>query len=64
MEFERQKLIKEFTTTPPDTPPAEGEETTEVKKPSADDEDSPPVFVDYRWVLSVPVVFIGENIGL
>ncbi|XP_064391440.1 leucine-rich repeat-containing protein 74B-like [Halichondria panicea] len=51
MEFERQKLIKEFTTTPPDTPPAEGEETTEVKKPSADDEDSPPVFVDYRLLV-------------
>lgn len=47
MEFERQKLIKEFTMVLPDTPPEEGEGPTEETTPP-EDAEAPPVFVDYR----------------
>ncbi len=47
MEFERQKLIKEFTMVPPETAPAEGEEPTKETTPPEDGE-TPLVFIDYR----------------
>ena len=47
MEFERQKLIKEFIAELPSQPPGDGAETGEEAKPPVDG-DTPAVFVDYR----------------
>lgn len=47
MEFERQKLIKEFIAELPSQPPGDGAEISKESKPT-EDGDTSTVFVDYR----------------
>ena len=52
MEFERQKLIKQFTTEGPPLPPPTEEEESGAK-PIAEtkgEEAAPPLYVDYKYV--------------
>ena len=49
MEFERQKLLKEFKTDPPPPKPAEeGDEEGPPSLPTQNDDGSPMIYIDYK----------------